>query len=400
MIIGGSNRIGCVAAHYFYFSWGHMGRNPYLQKLSELGQSVWYDNLSRDVLNTGELKSLIEAGVTGLTSNPTIFKKAIADSSDYDGEMKTLLAKNSLSTDLLCEELMIQDVGAAADLLRHVFDATKGADGHASIEVSPELAHDTKGTVEAGKRLWSKLSRPNIMIKVPATDAGLPAIRELLEAGINVNVTLIFSVPVYEKVVEAYVSALEARSSRGEPVDGLASVASFFVSRVDSICESAADKLIKEGKWSDADKAALFGKVGIANSRLAYERFLTLFGGDRFGKLRAKGARVQRPLWASTGTKNPVFSPVMYVEELAGKNTVNTMPPQTLKALMEKATLSNKVESGFAEARSLIGGATEKGLPWDALLLELQSQGVKLCADSYRELLDSIEKKRKVLTHG
>lgn len=358
--------------------------NPQLVKLRELGQSVWYDNLSRDVLNSGELKKLIDAGVLGLTSNPTIFKKAIADSSDYDAAIKNLLAKNITGAEEVCEILMVEDVGMAADLLRPIYDSTKGGDGYASIEVSPFLAHDTAKTIEAGKRLWNSLKRPNIMIKVPATKEGLPAIQALISEGINVNVTLIFSVAVYTEVVDAYLKGLEERSNAGKPIDNIASVASFFVSRVDSICES---------KIAPEDQETFLGKLGIANSKLAYEKFHELFGSSRFAPLKAKNAKVQRPLWASTGTKNPKFSQVMYVEELAGNDTVNTMPPQTVKALMEGANLSAKLESGHKEARDLIEKAKSKGIQFDDLMIELQVQGVKLFADSFKELLDSVTTK-------
>jgi transaldolase len=227
--------------------------NKHIQSLNQLGQSVWYDNLSRDILKSGELKSLIDAGVSGLTSNPTIFRNAIADSASYDDAMRPLV-KKGLSTDDVCEELMVEDVGNAADLLRPIYNRTNGADGHASIEVSPFLAHDTNGTIEAAKRLWSKLNRPNIMIKIPATKEGLPAIKKVLEEGINVNVTLIFSKEVYTEVANAHIEALESRASKGQEVKGIASVASFFVSRVDAICEKTFDDLLKSAKVKESDK--------------------------------------------------------------------------------------------------------------------------------------------------
>jgi len=369
-------------------------KNAQLVALNEIGQSVWYDNLSRDVLKSGELAGLIASGVSGLTSNPTIFKNAIADTSNYDNDMKPLAQKGS-DAETICEELMLADVGAAADLLRGVYDGTKGADGYASIEVSPFLANDTAKTVEAAKRLWARLKRPNIMIKIPATPEGLPAIKQTLEAGINVNVTLIFSVEFHEKVMEAYISALETRAAKNEAINNLSSVASFFVSRVDAITEKKFDELVKAGKTTEDKRAEFLGQVGIANSRLAFARFQEIFGGDRFKKLAAKGARVQRPLWASTGTKNPKFSPVLYVEELAGPDTVNTMPPATLKALMQKATIEPRLTRGVTQARALIEKVKGFGVAFDNCLVELQTQGVKLFSDSYRELLDSIEKKRK-----
>ena len=370
-------------------------KNNQLVELREIGQSVWYDNLSRDVLKSGELKGLIDSGVLGLTSNPSIFKKSIADTSDYDATIKELIAKGVTDPDEVCEALMIEDVAAAADLLLPIYSETAGADGCASIEVSPVLAHDTDGTIQAGRRIWKTINRPNIMIKVPATKEGLPAIKTLLADGINVNITLIFSCQVYEEVVSAYIEALEDRAKAGKPIDRIASVASFFVSRVDSICETKIDELVKAGKWTAAEKESFLGKLGIANSKMAYSEYKKLFGSDRFKALKTKGAHVQRPLWASTGTKNPAFSPVMYVEELSGPDTVNTMPPQTLKALMEKATISNKLENGREDAAKLYASAVSKGVPIDALLIDLQVQGVTLFADAYKDLLASVTEKIK-----
>ncbi len=373
-----------------------VGKNPQILALNEIGQSVWYDNLSRDVLRSGELANLIAQGVSGLTSNPTIFKQAIADTSNYDADMKQPELVG-LSTEALCEELMVRDVAAAADLLRATYDSTGAGDGYASIEVSPYLAADGKGTVEAAVRLWKKLNRPNVMIKIPATPECIPAIQATLEQGINVNVTLIFSTQVYEQVANAYISALEARVKRGEDVSKISSVASFFVSRVDSSVEKAVDELVKGGKAQPSDKDAFLGKVGVANSKLAYSSFEKLFGSDRFKALREKGARVQRPLWASTGTKNPAFKAVMYVEELAGRDTVNTMPPATVKALIAGATIEPRLHKGLAEAQALVAKLGALGVSFDAVLRDLQVAGVKSFSDSYKDLLASIDAKRKAI---
>ena len=371
-------------------------KNPQILALNELGQSVWYDNLSRDVLRSGELESLIAQGVSGLTSNPTIFKQAIADTNNYDEDMKQPELK-SLSTEALSEELMVRDVAAAADLLRPIYNATGAGDGYASIEVSPYLAADGKGTVDAAVRLWKKLSRPNIMIKIPATPECIPAIQAVLEQGINVNVTLIFSTQVYEQVAHAYIAALETRAARGESLKNISSVASFFVSRVDSSVEKALDGLLKEGKATAADKESLFGRVGVANSKLAYASFEKLFGSERFKTLREKGARVQRPLWASTGTKNPAFKAVMYVEELAGRDTVNTMPPATVKALLAGGTIEPRLHAGLEQAEALVARLGALGLSFASMLRDLQVAGVKSFADSYKELLASIDAKRKAI---
>ncbi|WKZ56882.1 MAG: transaldolase [Bdellovibrionota bacterium] len=371
-----------------------MQKHKNIAALNELGQSIWIDNLSRAMLNSGELRAMIAMGVSGLTSNPTIFKQAIADSSLYDEEMRPL-AKKGLSKDEICEELMLEDVRRAADELKGVYASTNGGDGFASLEVSPTLAHDTSGTLTAARRLWSKLGRPNVMIKIPATPEGLPAIESALAEGINVNVTLIFSVPVYEQVFEAYTAALETRAAKGEPLTSIASVASFFVSRVDAIHEKEFEALLKRGSVQESSRSSFLGKVGIANSRLAYERFQQLSTSPRFKALVAKGARVQRPLWASTGTKNPAFSPTMYVEELAGKDTVNTIPPQTLKALTAGVlAIGPKLHSGYAEAHRLVESVIALGLPFHELLITLRDQGVVLFADSYRDLVESIEQKR------
>ncbi|MDC0358146.1 transaldolase [Oligoflexia bacterium] len=369
-----------------------MPKNKHLLALNELGQSIWYDNCSRDVLNSGELASYIAAGVSGLTSNPSIFKAAIAGSSDYDAAIKELSAQ-ALGTEKVCEELMVRDVQAASDLLNEIYQSTDAGDGFASIEVSPFLASDTGQTIEAAKALWAKLDRANGMIKIPATKAGIPAIQAVLEAGINVNATLIFSVQAYEGVANAYISALETRMAKGQDIKGIASVASFFVSRVDSICEKTFTKLLGGGSVKEGDQTVFLGKVGIANSKLAYEKYEELFGGERFKKLAEKGARVQRPLWASTGTKNPAFSPILYVEELAGKDTVNTLPPKTLKTLMEHATVEPRLHAGLAEAKDTISGINSLGLPFDALLVQLEEEGVKAFADAYQQLLDALEGK-------
>jgi transaldolase len=369
-------------------------KNPHIVALNELGQSVWYDNLSRDVLQSGELQSLINQGVSGLTSNPTIFKQAIADTTNYDDAMRSDALK-TLDSEALCEELMIADVAAAADLLRPTYEATAGGDGFASIEVSPYLASDTEGTIAAAERLWSKLNRPNVMIKIPATPECIPAIKAVLERGINVNVTLIFSKEVYQKVANAYISALETRVGSGHDVRSISSVASFFVSRVDALVEKKFDALVSSGNCNESDRQVFFGKVGVANSKLAYEAFEELFGSPRFKKLQEVGARVQRPLWASTGTKNPIFKSVMYVEELAGRDTVNTMPPATVKALIAGASISPRLHMGLDEAKKLLAWVEQRGVSMAMTLAELQVAGVKSFADSYKDLLTSIDEKRQ-----
>jgi transaldolase len=373
-----------------------MAKNKQIAALNEIGQSVWIDNLSRELLSSGELNQLTDQGVSGLTSNPTIFKQAIADTNSYDAEIVDL-AKKGMDTEAICEELMVREVGQAADMMKGVYDRTGGGDGHVSIEVSPYLANDTAGTTAAAERLWGRLNRPNIMIKIPATPAGIPAIYSALSKGINVNVTLIFSKEVYGQVANAHIKAISERVAANKDVKTLASVASFFVSRVDAIHEKSFDELVKQGKANAADKDSFLGKIGIANSKIAYEEFGRLYGSDSFKALAQKGARVQRPLWASTGTKNPKFSATLYVEELAGKDTVNTMPPPTLKALLSGGYIGPKLHSGMSDAHALIAKVKQLGMPFEKLLVELQDVGVKLFSDSYKDLLDSITKKRQAL---
>lgn len=368
-----------------------MSKSKAIDVLNRAGQSVWYDNLSRDVLQSGELARLIESGVSGLTSNPSIFKAAIADSSNYDQDI-IALAKRGLSHEQICEDLMFEDVRRAADLLLSIFKSSAGADGYASVEVSPVLAYRTAETVANARRIWSVIAKPNIMIKVPATAEGIPAIRTLLEEGINVNATLIFSVDIYRLVIEAYLSALEARASRGEDLSGVASVASFFVSRVDEICE----KRLAGLRIGLPDR--FLGKAAIANTKAAYALYRECFGATRFEKLRAQGARVQRPLWASTGSKNPKLSPLVYVSSLAGPDTVNTMKPETLTALVNTDHLTPSLEQGLDQARTLLVELGQAGVDLESCLKELEQAGVEAFSGAYAKLLDSISAKRRALT--
>ena len=320
-----------------------MSKNPLLE-LAAYGQSVWLDQMRRSLLSSGELKRLVEQdGLRGVTSNPTFFEKAIGGSADYDNEMRELAAKGASVNDVY-EKVIVEDIVAALDVLRPVYDQSGGRDGFVSLEVSPLLAHDTAATIAEAKSLFARVNRPNIMIKVPATPEGLPAIEELIAAGINVNITLIFAVKVYEQVAEAYIRGLERRAAKGEPIAGIASVASFFVSRIDTAVDRELEKLAQQRP----EAADLFGKAAIANAKLAYQSFKGIFGGKRFANLKGKGAQVQRPLWASTSTKNPRYSDTLYVDSLIGRDTVNTVPPQTLDAFRDHghpaATLERDVE--------------------------------------------------------
>lgn len=367
------------------------------QRLVEYGQSAWYDNISREILFSGELKRLIrDCGVRGLTSNPTIFDNALKSTDVYDGQILSLKSKK-LSTDQVFEELALQDIAAAADLLLPVWRESKGIDGYVSIEVSPLLARDAKATVEAAKNLFSRLSRPNVMIKIPGTPEGLPAVKSALENGINVNTTLLFSVDNYVQVAKTYCEALRARLARGEKVDSVRSVASFFVSRVDTIVDSELEALIKKNETSNPATAklakSLSGKFGVANSKLAYKRYQEIFLGEQFADLRKAGAQVQRPLWASTSTKNPNYRDLIYVEELIGRDTVNTLPHKTLEALIDHGVLAETLTKDVAQAESLVTQLTELGLNLNALMTTLQVDGVDKFADSFRALNATLEKK-------
>ena len=360
-----------------------------LQQTQRLGQSIWYDNIRRGLLASGELQRLIDQGVTGVTSNPTIFEKAIAGSTDYD-EALLSTALLGRSTVEVYEALAVEDIKAAADLLGPVYDRTGGVDGYVSLEVSPSLAHDTESTIAEAKRLFATLGRPNVLVKVPATPEGIPAIRRLIGEGINVNVTLIFSLDAYRQVMEAYIGGLEELARSGGDVSRVASVASFFVSRVDTAVDRLLEERIQAGVQ---DLKALLGKVAVANASLAYRDFQATFGSERFAKLRAGGARVQRPLWASTGTKNPAYSDLLYVETLLGPDTVNTMPPGTLTAFLEHGRVEATLEGSAAEAERTIAGIEAAGISIEQVTRELLTDGVMSFADSFDTLLANIEDK-------
>ncbi len=366
-----------------------------LQQLAALDQSIWYDNIRRALLDHGDLQALVEAGVTGVTSNPSIFEKAIAGSADYDEAMaelvtegRSLASRPGQAEIEIFEALAIEDIRRAADLLRPVYEGTNGVDGYVSLEVSPTLAHDTEGTIAEARRLFAALDRPNVMIKVPATPAGIPAIEALIGEGINVNVTLMFSLAHYDAVAEAYIAGLEKLAAEGGDLSKVASVASFFVSRVDTAVDRALEAMGNE---------ELLGKIAIANAKAAYARFQETFGGPRWEKLAARGARVQRPLWASTGTKNPLYPDTLYVDALIGPDTVNTVPPATLSAFMDHGTAAPTLEEGVAEAREQLAQLAGLGIDLLAITQKLQDEGVTSFADAFQSLLASVAEKREKL---
>jgi transaldolase len=361
-----------------------------LHELSNLGQAVWLDFIRRSFVESGELQALINDGVRGVTSNPTIFEKAIGGSEDYDADIRALVADGK-SVDEIYEALVIDDIAAGADLFRPLYDETRGGDGFISLEVSPILANDTAGTIADAKRLFATLGRPNVMIKIPGTPDGIPAITEVIGSGVNVNVTLMFSLAHYEAVVEAYLAGLEQLAAAGGDLSKVASVASFFVSRVDTAVDKALDKI---------DRSDLVGLTAIANAKVTYARFKELFSGPRWEKLAAKGANVQRPLWASTGTKDARFSDTLYVDTLIGPHTVNTMPPATLDAFRDHGTVASTVEDGLEEARAHLAKLAELGIDLDAITEQLQVDGVSLFAKSFESLMASIATKREAVAVG
>ena len=366
------------------------------QRLAELGQSIWYDNIQRGLLDDGTLAGMIARGeIRGVTSNPTIFMNAITRSADYDAELLPLLAGGASATDAFWQ-LAIADIRTATDLFRPLYDATNGGDGYVSLEVNPTLAEDTAATLAEARSLWQRVDRPNLMVKIPATKAGIPAIRDAIAGGVNINVTLIFSRERYAAVMDAYLAGLERRAAEGLPLENIASVASFFVSRVDTLVDKRLEAIIKEGGARAEAARALLGRAAVANARLAYADFKATFSTERFARLRDKGARVQRPLWASTGTKNPAYSDVLYVDELIGPDTVNTVPPQTLAALLDHGQVRLTVEEDLDGARQTLAELEALGISMTGVTDQLEREGVQSFAEAFAALLEGVEKRRAV----
>jgi transaldolase len=357
-----------------------------LLELHEAGQSIWYDFIRRDMLTGSGLKDLVASGIRGVTSNPSIFEKAIADSNLYDDQIAAL---EGMAPAEIFETLAIQDIRSAADILRPVYEASGGHDGYVSLEVSPELAHDTSATIADAMRLWTEVDKPNLMVKVPATAAGVPAIEELTAAGLNINATLMFSLSDYEAVAMAYIRGAE----RAQDPSRLASVASFFVSRVDATTDAALERV-------GTDRAlSLRGKAAIANAKVAYLRYQELFEGQRFDQLRSANVRPQRVLWASTSTKNPDYNDVMYVEDLIGPNTVNTAPPNTIDAFIDHGTVHiDSLLVGMEEAVRFIDSLPDDGVDFDSITQTLQVDGVESFSDAYSSLLGAIAQKQTEIT--
>lgn len=354
-----------------------------LHDLAVLGQSIWFDFIQRSLIGSGEMQRLITQGVRGVTSNPTIFEKAIAHSTDYDVALKTL-ARDGKSDDEIYEALVLHDISVTADLFLPVYAETRGLDGYVSIEVNPQLAYDTDRTIGEALRLFSCLGRPNVMIKVPATASGISAIETLIARGVNVNVTLLFSVDQYVRAADAYLRGLEKRLASGGDIAAVASVASFFVSRLDTAVDTELEK---------AGRTDLQGKAAIANAKVAYHLFKGIFSGERWERLASRGARVQRLLWASTGTKNPKYPDTLYVDRLIGPHTVNTLPPATLGAFIDHGRVEPSLDSGVTEAREHIDRLKALGIDVDAITTRLEEEGVRSFASSFESLMNGIAAK-------
>jgi len=372
--------------------------NPLLQ-LKALGQSVWYDNIDRSQLVSGQFKRLLdEDGICGVTANPTIFEKSISSGHAYDEQINQLIREGK-STNEIYEALIIQDIRTVADILRPIYDSANRQDGLVSLEVSPDLAHDTEGTLSEVRRFWKMVDRPNLMIKIPGTPEGIPAVLQALTEGINVNITLIFSISTYRQVAEAFISALEARRTAGEDISHMASVASFFVSRVDTLVDKLLEDKVKATSNTTEQQhlKSLEGKAAIANARLVYQDFKKIFNTPRFAALKQAGAYVQRPLWASTSTKNPAYRDVLYAEELIGPDTVDTMPLETIENFRDHGRVRLSIEDNLEEAHQVFDALEKIGIHYDQVTQQLQDEGVQKFADSFHTLFEGIAEKRKAI---
>jgi len=380
---------------------GTAAKNPLLQ-LKAAGQSIWLDYIRRNLITSGELKRLIDNdGLCGITSNPSIFEKAIAGSTDYAEILQELRAKN-LSAGEIFERIAIRDIQDAADMLRPVYQATNRRDGYVSLEVSPTLARNTQGTIEEARRLWKSVGRENIMIKVPGTDEGVPAVRQLTSEGVNVNITLLFAQEAYVKVAEAFMAGLEDRVSRGEDISKLASVASFFVSRIDTLVDATIQNMLKTE--SDPEKKQLLnslqGKVAIANAKEAYEKYQNMIESARWKALAAKGSQTQRLLWASTSTKNPAYRDVLYIEELIGPDTVNTIPPATMDAFREHGRVARTLDAEIAAAHKIMADLEKAGISIKQVTSKILDDGIKLFDEAFAKLLSVVEEKKNFSGNG
>ncbi len=366
-----------------------------INELHRLGQSIWYDNIQRGLIEDGTLARLLKQDeIRGITSNPSIFNHAISHTKDYDGDLLAL-AQSGMGAEQILTHLVIDDIKAAADLFLPLYLDSRGGDGYVSLEVSPELAYETRSTIAEARHLWEAVQRPNLMIKIPATKDGIAAVEECIFQGINVNVTLIFSLVRYEEVLEAYIRGLERRIRAGLPVDTLASVASFFISRVDTKVDGLLQKRMEQGGPQAIVASQQLGKAAIANARLAYELSLKTFSTTRFQHIQVNGGRIQRPLWASTSTKNPAYSDVKYVDELIGPDTINTVPPQTLDAFRDHGTPCITLTTNLEDAQHTFTDLITLGIDMAQVTDELEREGVKAFADAYQALLKTIDNRTR-----
>lgn len=363
-----------------------------LKKLGTLGQSLWVDYIRRDLMNNGELRRLIEEdGVRGMASNPSVFEKAIAESRDYEGDIRTLLLEGKGAAEIY-EVISQADAQSAADEFLPIYDKTKGKEGYVSLEVSPHLAHDTNGTIREARRLWNSLDRPNVFIKVPATVEGLPAIKQLTSEGINVNITLLFGLPRYRLAAKAYISGIEARLLQGKPVKHVVSVACFYVSRIDSFVDPMLKEIITQGGRKADLAREVLGQLAVSSAKMAYQVYKEIFGNGGFKKLAEQGARVQRLLWASAGTKNPDYSDVKYVEELIGRDTIVALPMVTLNAFRDHGVPKARLEQDIVKARWVLERLPELGISIDTVTQQLEDEGVEKFNKPFDKLTESLVK--------
>ncbi len=377
-----------------------MSKNPLIE-LKNLRQSFWFDNISRRLIESGELKEMIDQdGLSGITSNPSIFYKSIKDGSDYDDQLKSLFSKGNLSDKDMFYEIAIKDITDAADLLRPVFESSDGNDGFISIEVDPALAYNTESTISEARELYQRINRKNVMIKVPGTKEGLPAIRRLISEGYNINVTLLFSVKRYEEVVDAYISGLEDRINAGKDIKTIRSVASFFVSRIDTATDKILERRLEDALNDDQTILikSLMGKTAVVNAKTAFQAMVAYFSSDRFLKIKEKGGKIQRLLWASTSTKNPSYSDVMYVNELIGPSTINTMPLDTLKAFKDHGKVRRTIDQDLEEALSVNDSLADININLAEITQKLEDDGVRLFKEAFDSLIALISEKRKALS--
>lgn len=376
--------------------------NNHLLEIKEYGQSIWMDNLTRDLIQSGELKDMVEnKGICGITSNPAIFEKAIAGNAIYDADIEAGI-KAGLPVEKIYESLVFEDIRNACDILRPVYDSSEGLDGYVSIEVPPNIAHDTQATIEEARRYYQEIGKDNVMIKIPGTSAGLPAVEQVISEGINVNVTLLFSVESYVETAWAYIRGLEKRAAEGKDISKISSVASFFLSRIDINIDARIDAKLKAGVdriEKKAELTAIKGKIAIANAKIAYQKYKEIVTSDRWKALSAKGANVQRLLWASTSTKDPSYSDVMYVDELVGPDTVNTLPPNTIEACADHCDVASRIETGVEEAYQLIESLKDPDIDinLDEVMDELLVEGIEKFVKPFESLTASLEEKIKHL---